>query len=430
MKIRKISGIVLLVLMVIPLSLTFIDVSSIEDNTTVNNFTTEVVENGRPAMDFNLKEIASDVNYTFSGDFAGKVVMIDFFATWCGPCIAAMPLLSQIYTNYLGEPNFVLISLSLDDPAINETTLEDFIDNNNMDWYVFHDYTEDLGYGYFIEYIPTLYIFTKTHYLYYSEVGMSATSHLIDIIDDLLAFSDTTDPSIGTLDLSESSISILDNDFSATCAFTETNLQSVKFELEIGDNIEVANYWADETNPVVHDFLPNIQHIYDATAAGYENATVTVTVNDFNNNYATASSNISLTALTDLGAPNATINQVTHEKRSIGYDIFVNATITEDLLLYSKVVEIWAGPTLLETADLVHDTGDFYIAEFKFLPVAEGQELTIKVIAEDVASNIDTDQVTHVLAPTNTGGITLPVIIGIFILGNILLVPIVVRRKK
>lgn len=46
-------------------------------------------------------------------DFKGKVVLIDFWATWCGPCINAMPDVVKAYEKY-GDAGFVVIGISLD----------------------------------------------------------------------------------------------------------------------------------------------------------------------------------------------------------------------------------------------------------------------------------------------------------------------------
>ncbi len=68
-------------------------------------------------------------------DLKGKVVLIDFWATWCAPCREALPRLQKIAKNFQGQP-LAILSISLDD---NEQKWKDFVDKNQMTWPQYRD---------------------------------------------------------------------------------------------------------------------------------------------------------------------------------------------------------------------------------------------------------------------------------------------------
>ncbi len=66
---------------------------------------------------------------------AGKVVLIDFWATWCGPCREALPHVRDIAQKFQGQP-FVVLSVSLDG---DDAKWKDFVSKNNMTWLQYRD---------------------------------------------------------------------------------------------------------------------------------------------------------------------------------------------------------------------------------------------------------------------------------------------------
>jgi len=62
----------------------------------------------------------------------GKVILIDFWATWCGPCIAELPHLQKAYAKY-HDQGFEIIGVSLDKQA-DQAKLETFIKQKEMTW--------------------------------------------------------------------------------------------------------------------------------------------------------------------------------------------------------------------------------------------------------------------------------------------------------
>ncbi|MFO1478149.1 MAG: carboxypeptidase regulatory-like domain-containing protein [Verrucomicrobiota bacterium] len=70
------------------------------------------IKRGEAAPDFHVKTLDGQP-LDLSG-FRGKYVLLDFWATWCGPCVAETPHLKEVYDKYGKDPKFAMISLSLD----------------------------------------------------------------------------------------------------------------------------------------------------------------------------------------------------------------------------------------------------------------------------------------------------------------------------
>ena len=66
---------------------------------------------GKKAIDFNVKDL--DGNDLSLEKYRGNVILLDFWAVWCAPCIAEMPNVKQVYEKYK-EENFQIIGISLD----------------------------------------------------------------------------------------------------------------------------------------------------------------------------------------------------------------------------------------------------------------------------------------------------------------------------
>jgi thiol-disulfide isomerase/thioredoxin len=68
-------------------------------------------------------------------DLEGKVVLIDFWATWCGPCREALPHMKDIAKKFHDQP-LVILSVSLDD---DEQKWKEFVAKNEMTWPQYRD---------------------------------------------------------------------------------------------------------------------------------------------------------------------------------------------------------------------------------------------------------------------------------------------------
>ncbi len=63
-------------------------------------------------------------------DQRGKLVLLDFWATWCGPCVAEIPNVKSLYEKYGGE-NFVVVGISFDEDA---ATARKFTSDRRLPW--------------------------------------------------------------------------------------------------------------------------------------------------------------------------------------------------------------------------------------------------------------------------------------------------------
>jgi thiol-disulfide isomerase/thioredoxin len=71
-----------------------------------------VLENGSPAIDFKFAD--KDGKQVALSDFKGKLVYIDVWATWCGPCKQELPHLKKLEAEYHNNKNIVFLSVSTD----------------------------------------------------------------------------------------------------------------------------------------------------------------------------------------------------------------------------------------------------------------------------------------------------------------------------
>jgi peroxiredoxin len=110
---------------------------------------------GAKFPDFSEKDL--DGKPLSVANYKGKVVLVDFWATWCGPCVAELPNVLKAYEAH-HKDGFEIIGISLDQ---DETKLKNFIKDKNMSWQQYFDgkgWANKLAAKYGVQSIPATYL--------------------------------------------------------------------------------------------------------------------------------------------------------------------------------------------------------------------------------------------------------------------------------
>jgi peroxiredoxin len=113
------------------------------------------VAEGDKAPDFVLPRLDGTVQKL--SNYRGSVVLVNFWATWCPPCIEEMPLLNRISTDYASR-GLVVLGLAGDDDV---GRINDFVAKTPLDFEVLHDPGGAIGTGYGITGYPETFVIDR-----------------------------------------------------------------------------------------------------------------------------------------------------------------------------------------------------------------------------------------------------------------------------
>lgn len=131
--------------------------------------------------DFTLTSL-DGTDYTLS-NLKGKVVLIDFWATWCPPCRKSIPVFINLYNKY-NEKGFIVLGISREE----RTVLKSFQDANMIPYPLLLD-NKNIAQEYGVTAIPNIFIIDKTGKVRKTQLGFSPEVEAIfdALIDSLLA---------------------------------------------------------------------------------------------------------------------------------------------------------------------------------------------------------------------------------------------------
>lgn len=129
---------------------------------------------GKLAPDFQLPSLDGQV--VALSNLRGKPVLINFWATWCGPCREEMPYLQQIYDGW-SDQGLVLLTIDIQEsPA----TIREFMQNHNLTLPVLLDSRGSVTQRYNIIGIPTTFLIDKEGIIQAKKIGPFPSAKAIE----------------------------------------------------------------------------------------------------------------------------------------------------------------------------------------------------------------------------------------------------------
>lgn len=107
-----------------------------------------------PSPDFTVYD--REGNTVRLSDFLGKPIVLNFWASWCGPCKMEMPDFDKIYKEYGNDIHFVMVNLT-DGSRETMKTATTFLDNSGYTFPVYYDKDSDAALTYQVYGIPVTY---------------------------------------------------------------------------------------------------------------------------------------------------------------------------------------------------------------------------------------------------------------------------------
>lgn len=115
-----------------------------------------VLDKGKIARDFTLEDLKG--NKVALSDFKGKVVFLNFWATWCAPCRYEMPSMEELSKKY-DKKDLIILAVATDHQG--KEIVEPFVDENGYTFHVLIDSTSKVSDSYGVYAIPTTFIISR-----------------------------------------------------------------------------------------------------------------------------------------------------------------------------------------------------------------------------------------------------------------------------
>ena len=233
---------------------------------------------GKPALDFQVTDLKGEE--LSLEKYRGQIVLLDFWATWCGPCIAEIPNVKRTYEKYKDQ-KFQIIGISLDRSI---TPLEEYIEKKELGWVHYWDNGGKVSDMYKVRAIPSTFLIDGEGTIRKTDLRGHALEHAVeDLVKENLAKPAKTDEDSSqsqsipaTKLLKPDTTSEKDESIKSTRTnpsewigkpapdFQVTNLKGEKLSLkDYRGQIVLLDFWATWCGPCIAE-MPKVKRTYEA----------------------------------------------------------------------------------------------------------------------------------------------------------------------